>query len=145
MRKSATHHQTPSSFLHTEKAIGSFGPRKVRRVCGSHSLALVLQLPSSLAPPSVLSRGPRGAHHWVGGGVNLQRSEISAGSFTFASTRHRFVSRRESCQCAPLSPTRPPVRPSPVGNPSSDTPSNLRLALQPQQPLRKRKQRRGIR
>ncbi len=42
--------------------------------------------------------------------------------------------------CTP-SPTRPLVRPSPAGNPSPGAPSNLRLALQPGQPLRNRKQR----
>lgn len=64
-----------------------------------------------------------------------------AGSFTLASPRVPFVSGGESCQCAPLSPTRPPVRPSPAGNPSPGAPSNLRLALQLGQPLRNRKQR----
>lgn len=76
--------------------------------------------------------------HSTGGGGEVSTFRdlrFSAGSFTLASNRHPFVSGRESCQCAPLSPTRPPVRPSPAGNPSSDTPSNLRLALQPQQPL----------
>lgn len=115
--------------------------RKVRRVSGPYSQDLALQRPSSLAPPSVLCRGPRGAFPWVREMSTFRGLRSSVKSFTLVSTRHLFVSGGESCQCAPLSPTRPPVRPSPAGNPSSDTASNLRLALQPQQPLRNRKQR----
>lgn len=128
-----------------EKAIGhsdrDLSPIcKVRRVRGSYSQDLALQLPSSLAPPSVLCGGPRGAIHWVREEVSTFRGlRSSVESFTLGSTRHPFVSGGESCQCAPLSPTRPPVRPSPAGIPSSDTASNLRLALQPQQPARKPK------
>lgn len=80
MPRCATHHHPVPSCPRRRRQIDHFDRDpspicKVRKVRGSYSQDLALQLPSSLAPPSVLCRGP-GVHTTVLG-RRCQPSEVS--------------------------------------------------------------------
>lgn len=91
-----------------------------------------LQLPPRLTPPPPSRGGLRDA---LGSeeeeGVNLPLPEIPGWPRPLASLRCPLCFRRGKLTTCTPSPTRPPVRPSPAGNPRPSAPPNLQLALEP--------------
>lgn len=103
-----------------------------------HWLPNFQQTGAPLCPPEMASWGALRPEE---GGVNLLQPELPVWPLPLASPPCPFVFRRGKLPAGTPFPTRPPVCPSPAGNPSPGAPANLPLALGPGQPLRNRKQR----